>query len=51
MEYRIVEGAQVMQKFIDEVNKLMKEGWRPQGGIAVIDNENAWYYYQAMIKE
>jgi hypothetical protein len=36
---------------IDEVNRLMKEGWRPQGGIAALDTENAWYYFQAMIKD
>jgi hypothetical protein len=38
-------------KFTDEVNRLMKEGWRPQGGMSVIWDETYTYYYQAMIRD
>lgn len=49
MEYCIVKENAVGQ-FTDEVNRLIKEGWRPQGGITVLWSEAYTYYYQAMIR-
>jgi cobyrinic acid a,c-diamide synthase len=50
MEYCIVKENAVGQ-FTDEVNRLLKEGWKPQGGVAVIWDEAYTYYYQAMIRD
>ncbi|WP_165207273.1 DUF1737 domain-containing protein [Weissella sagaensis] len=35
-----------------QVNSLMRRGWRPQGGIAVVGENNRSYktYIQAMVK-
>ena len=62
MEYRVVRGSSDefvvasgktlefsnFTKFIIEVNQLIGEGWTPQGGVAVNDNQDI---FQAMIKE
>ena len=54
MEYCVVRHEET-GKLVEAVNKLIKEGWEPQGGIAI----KAWNldsryqietYYQAMIK-
>ena len=52
-EYKVVVGdvGVVMNDFILEVNTWMKEGWKPQGGIAILDDGNNIYMYQAMVKE
>jgi hypothetical protein len=50
MEYCIVKEDTIV-KFTDEVNRLLKEGWRPQGGVAVIWDEAYTYYYQAMVRD
>ena len=33
------------------VNALIKEGWRPQGGIAVANDERYIEFFQAMVGE
>ena len=50
MEYCIVKEDTIV-KFTDEVNRLLKEGWRPQGGMSVIWDEAYTYYYQAMVRD
>ena len=50
MEYCIVNHDAVV-KFTAEVNRLMEEGWRPQGGVAVIWDEAYTYYYHAMVRD
>jgi hypothetical protein len=45
MEYKILENKE-LNKLIEEVNKLINEGWKPQGGASYSDR----YYIQAMIK-
>lgn len=53
MEYRIVVHN-VTSNFIDfvlEINTRMKEGWKPQGGLAILKDREDIYFYQAMIKE
>jgi hypothetical protein len=50
MEYCIVKEDTIV-KFTDEVNQLLKEGWRPQGGMSVIWDEAYTYYYQAMVRD
>jgi len=51
MEYFVVEsrGPVGMTK---EVNKMIKEGWVPQGGITTTSKDNGApdYLYQAMIR-
>lgn len=55
MEYCVVRHEET-GKLVEAVNKLIKEGWEPQGGIAIkawnLDARYGKYeaYYQAMIK-
>ena len=36
----------------EEVNKIIKEGWKPQGGLQIVrDSYNIEKFYQAMVKE
>ena len=46
MEYTIAHGDS-LAVIIKRVNELIKQGWKPQGGICQIMGN----YYQAMIKE
>ena len=34
-------------KVIDQ----LKEGWKPLGGVSVVETGNGTYYHQAMVKE
>jgi len=45
MEYKVVAKVRLYE-LEEEVNKLIKDGWKPQGGIAVTSA-----YAQAMVKE
>lgn len=59
MEYAILEGD--AEGLRDLVNAHIQNGWRPQGGVALIrferpygrDNETVveWWYAQAMVRE
>ena len=46
MEYNVAWESSII-KFRNEVNRMIKDGWKPQGGISV----SGKWYYQAMIKE
>lgn len=45
-EYRLVRNRMFL-KLAEQVNKMIQDGWVPQGGIA-IDGEGV--LYQAMVK-
>ena len=47
MEYTIIQ-ERVTEKFIAMVNKAIKEGWKPQGGVVI---NQYLYFYQAMVRE
>ena len=51
MNYQISEADSVdtLQR---QVNQLIQEGWRPVGGVAVVQSQSSdkWWYYQAMIR-
>ncbi len=50
MEYTVVI-EELPSRFIEEVNDLIKDGWRPQGGVAVMVNKNGeGYQFQAMVR-
>lgn len=59
MEYKVVYGHwNGLKGFESEVNRLIKEGWKPQGGIAVVSYKELYerndikdHFFQAMIKE
>ena len=59
MEYKVVYGQVNGLKGVEnEVNRLIKEGWKPQGGIAVVSYKELYernvikdHFFQAMIKE
>ena len=45
-EYRIIEHHNLME-FTLTINSLLKEGWRPQGGVCKTSGS---YYLQAMVR-
>jgi hypothetical protein len=47
MDYKIVETGANLKEIEAKVNDLIKEGWKPQGGICY----SSGHYFQAMIKE
>ena len=50
-KYKIVE-EQSKFSLEREVNKIIKEGWKPQGGLQIVrDSYNIEKFYQAMVKE
>ncbi len=55
MEYRVIEAG-AFSTLVDVVNKAIKEGWKPQGGVAVKrwktpTTQEGHNYIQVMIKE
>ena len=52
MNYRICE-ADSAKKLERRVNRLIEEGWRPSGSLAVAQSHQSakWWFYQAMIQE
>ena len=51
LEYYIVE-ARSREELIIAVNNHIRDGWRPQGGVACNGEEDIpLYFYQALIKE
>jgi hypothetical protein len=52
MRYRIVEAKDV-EGLEQDVNEQIAEGWRPLGGVCVVNsqaNTYAWWFYQAMVR-
>lgn len=49
MEYTIVQGSNVSE-VISEVECWLDRGWQCQGGVFILERDNAKYYAQAMIK-
>lgn len=56
MKYCIVKGegaplSNALSELTEKVNQKLKEGWEPQGGVAVALTDYEWFYAcQAMIK-
>lgn len=50
MHYRAVEETSPY-KLQNEVEKLLEQGWKLQGGIAIMKSGMYDYYCQAMVKE
>lgn len=44
IKYKVVAGTNGLQELEEKVEKMIKEGWKPIGGIAF----NQGYCYQAM---
>jgi len=53
MEYQVVTDAETTAELEKEVNALIKDGWKPQGGVLVyyFAGNGRVYKCQAMIKE
>lgn len=52
MRYRIIEAKDV-EGLEQDVNEHIAEGWRPLGGLCVVNsqaNTYAWWFYQAMVR-
>jgi len=50
MRYRILEQRSAYRLSI-EVNEMIEQGWRPQGGVAVDSQGMSESFLQAMVKE
>jgi hypothetical protein len=52
VNYRICE-ADTAKKLEKRVNRLIAEGWRPAGSLAVAQSHASgkWWFYQAMTQE
>jgi len=50
MEYKIV-ASEYRHIIMDEVNKLLQEGWKLQGGISSSWNTTGGFFCQAMVKD
>jgi Domain of unknown function (DUF1737) len=50
MHYHICE-AQSAKALQEDVAHLIAKGWRPAGGVSVVNSHNSgtWWYYQAMV--
>jgi hypothetical protein len=53
MKYTVVEVDARVYELIEEVNKLINEGWEPIGGVSVIKRigGDQYWYSQALIKK
>ena len=51
-EYRVVSAVADTEDLDTKVNKLIAEGWRPQGGVAFMQYDDNHYdtFYQAMVR-
>ncbi len=49
MEYTIVT-APCFESLIDNVNRLMKEGWKPIGGVTKVSADLRYRLGQAMVR-
>lgn len=51
--YTVVHND-IYEFFLDDVNELITQGWRPQGSVTVqifeADNESFYHYFQAMVR-
>lgn len=52
MEYKLVEmKTESPTEFSAEVNKEIRNGWVPLGGVRIfISSETSWYYIQTMTR-
>ena len=50
MEYRVIQCGG-LYALIDDVNKAIKEGGRPQGGVCGWTEDSGTFWAQAMIRE
>jgi hypothetical protein len=57
MEYKIIRSYaghyRVVEELVEKtVNEFIEKGWKPLGGVAIMQNEEGFYIlYQAIIKE
>jgi hypothetical protein len=51
MEYRILEEKRDLAELERRVNDLIKQDWKPLGGVCRSDDDSHWYYVQAMIRD
>ena len=51
MRYRIVYARNIERNLEEQINKLIKQGWVPQGGVFVVGSPTGWHYWQAMVKD
>ncbi|HKG13537.1 MAG TPA: hypothetical protein VKB12_09355 [Pyrinomonadaceae bacterium] len=50
MQYDVAEAATLI-KLLEVVNSAISGGWRPQGGIAVVNRDGKLSFIQAMVRD
>jgi Domain of unknown function (DUF1737) len=53
MRYRLIEAKDV-EGLEQDVNEHIRDGWKPLGGVAVVNSQNntyAWWFYQALVRD
>lgn len=50
MKYFIVEGFELLS-LIEEVNRMIEQGWIPSGGVTCTSVVGRVYWFQAMVKQ
>lgn len=52
IEYCVIAKSYVeSDRFNEIVNKMIKEGWRPLGGISTLRDGVNWHFAQAMVRK
>ena len=52
MKYKLIQGSDSGPRtFEREVSQALDDGWKLQGGVAVMEVELDTYYYQAVVKD
>lgn len=56
MEYRVIkkqdiELSEAIKAIEEEVNRLISEGWKPIGGIIIVERSEYSYAIQTTVKE
>ena len=47
VEYKVVADSSMLSLFEKEINKMIKEGWQPLGGMT---RDSGTTFFQAMVK-
>lgn len=50
MEYKVISYIDE-ELFNGRVTYHMSKGWRPQGGVCVLEKDYSYTYYQAMVRD
>ncbi len=49
-EYKIISSSEGTEYLMEQVEAAAKEGWTPQGGLAIDAGPNWTHFYQAVVR-